>query len=56
MYQTGQAPLLEQSLRDLAQVRRGLEEEGEAFRHVLVSTGNALRETLAFADGKEVSH
>lgn len=53
--QTGQAPLLEQSLRDLAEIRQGLEEETEAFRHVVVSTGNLLREALAAASGSEVS-
>lgn len=52
--QPGQSPLLEQSLRDLAEIRESLQEETEAFRHVVVSTGNGLREALASAAGEEV--
>lgn len=51
----GQSPLLEQSLKDLAEIRQSLQEETEAFRHVVVSTGNGLREVLSVAAGKEVS-
>lgn len=49
-----QPVLLETSLRDLAEIRQGLQEETEAFRHVAVSAGNALREALAARDGLDV--
>lgn len=49
-----QPSLFEQSVRDLEDLRQGLQEETEAFRHVVVSTGNALREALAARDGLEV--
>ncbi|KAK4687754.1 hypothetical protein P7C73_g2366, partial [Tremellales sp. Uapishka_1] len=52
----GQSPLLEQSLRELADIRESLQEETEAFRHVIVSTGNGLREALALAAGEEPPH
>ncbi|WVO20922.1 uncharacterized protein IAS62_002223 [Cryptococcus decagattii] len=48
-----QSPLLEQTLRDLSDIRGSLQEETEAFRHVVVSTGNALREALAASRGQE---
>ncbi|KAK8869584.1 hypothetical protein IAR55_000151 [Kwoniella newhampshirensis] len=48
-----QSPLLEQTLRDLSDIRESLQEETEAFRHVVVSTGNGLREALAAAAGQE---
>jgi hypothetical protein len=54
MIQPTQHALLEQSVKDLAEIRRSLQEETEAFRHVVVSTGNQLREVLAAAEGKEV--
>ncbi|WWC60878.1 uncharacterized protein I303_103454 [Kwoniella dejecticola CBS 10117] len=47
------SPLLEQTLKDLTDTRESLQEETEAFRHVVVSTGNALREALAASQGKE---
>ena len=37
------------------EIRQGLQEETEAFRHVLVSTGSRLREVLAEANGQDVS-
>ena len=46
---------MEQTIRDLVEIRQSLQEETEAFRHVLVSTGNALREVIAEANGEEVS-
>lgn len=49
----GPLPLLERSLRDLADVRQSLQEETEAFRHVVVATANGLREALAAAEGRE---
>lgn len=54
MIQPTQHALLEQSVKDLAEIRRSLQEETEAFRYVVVSTGNQLREVLAAADGNEV--
>ncbi|WWD16154.1 hypothetical protein CI109_100579 [Kwoniella shandongensis] len=48
-----QSPLLEQTLRDLSDIRESLQEETEAFRHVVVSTGNGLREALAAAQGQD---
>ncbi|WWD09906.1 hypothetical protein V865_008035 [Kwoniella europaea PYCC6329] len=47
------SPLLEQTLKDLTDIRESLQEETEAFRTVVVSTGNALREALAASQGKE---
>ncbi|WVN86665.1 uncharacterized protein L203_101836 [Cryptococcus depauperatus CBS 7841] len=47
------SPLLEQTLLDLTDIRAGLQEETEAFRHVVVTTGNALQEALAASRGKE---
>ena len=47
--------LLEQSVKDLAEIRQGLQEEAEAFRHVVVATSNALREALAAREGQDVS-
>ncbi|WRT67356.1 uncharacterized protein IL334_004327 [Kwoniella shivajii] len=47
------SPLLEQTLRDLTDMRESLQEETEAFRHVVVSTGNALREAIAASQGKD---
>ncbi|WVW82844.1 hypothetical protein I302_104856 [Kwoniella bestiolae CBS 10118] len=47
------SPLLEQTLKDLTEIRESLQEETEAFRTVVVSTGNALREALAASQGKE---
>ncbi|WWC69229.1 uncharacterized protein I206_103166 [Kwoniella pini CBS 10737] len=47
------SPLLEQTLKELTEIRESLQEETEAFRHVVVSTGNALREALAASQGKE---
>jgi hypothetical protein len=52
--QAGESSLLEQSLRDLAAVREGLQEESDAFRHVIVSAANGLRDILAVAAGREV--
>ncbi|TYJ52148.1 hypothetical protein B9479_007245 [Cryptococcus floricola] len=48
-----QSPLLEQTLRDLTDIQSSLQEETEAFRHVTVTTGNALREALAASMGQE---
>ncbi|WVQ78472.1 hypothetical protein IAT38_000558 [Cryptococcus sp. DSM 104549] len=48
-----QSLLLEQTLRELSDIRESLQEETEAFRHVVVSTGNGLREALAAAYGQE---
>ncbi|WVQ71848.1 hypothetical protein IAR50_001390 [Cryptococcus sp. DSM 104548] len=48
-----QSPLLEQTLRDLTDIQTSLQEETEAFRHVAVTTGNALREALAASMGQE---
>ncbi|OXG21666.1 hypothetical protein C366_01349 [Cryptococcus neoformans Tu401-1] len=48
-----QSPLLEQTLRDFSDIRASLQEETEAFRHVVVSIGNALREALAASSGQE---
>ena len=42
-------------MKDLAEIRQSLQEETEAFRHVVVSTGNGLREAMASAAGDEVS-
>jgi hypothetical protein len=39
----------------LVEIRQCLQEETEAFRHVLVSTGSSLRELLAEANGEDVS-
>ncbi|KAL7424248.1 hypothetical protein Q5752_001835 [Cryptotrichosporon argae] len=50
---TGQAPLLEQSLKELAEIRAGLQEETDAFRHVIVSTANGLRDALALSRSQE---
>ncbi|ORY28317.1 Afadin and alpha-actinin-binding-domain-containing protein [Naematelia encephala] len=49
----GQPALLEQSLRELAEIRQSLQEETEAFRHVIVSTANGLKEAIALAAGEE---
>ncbi|GFZ45799.1 hypothetical protein JCM24511_03529 [Saitozyma sp. JCM 24511] len=49
----GESSLLEQSLRDLAVVREGLQEESDAFRHVIVSAANGLRDILAVAAGRD---
>lgn len=46
--------LLEMSLRDLADIRESLQEETEAFRHVVLGVGNSLRELLALSLGHEV--
>ncbi|WVF71962.1 hypothetical protein IAT40_006772 [Kwoniella sp. CBS 6097] len=48
-----QSPLLEQTLRDLVDIRESLQEESEAFRHVVVSTANGLMEALAASQGEE---
>jgi hypothetical protein len=45
--------LLEAGLRDLSDLRASLQEEAEAFRHVVVSTANGLNEALAAAEGRE---
>ena len=47
--------LLEQSIKDLAEIRQSLQEEAEAFRHVVVSAGNGMREALAAREGIDVS-
>ncbi|WVQ69849.1 uncharacterized protein L199_008070 [Kwoniella botswanensis] len=47
------SPLLEQTLKDITDIRESLQEETEAFRTVVVSTGNALREAIAASQGKE---
>lgn len=47
--------LLEMSLRDLADIRESLQEETEAFRHVVLGVGNSLRELVALSYGQEVS-
>ncbi|CAK9784519.1 hypothetical protein CC85DRAFT_326057 [Cutaneotrichosporon oleaginosum] len=49
----GALPLLEAGLRDLSDLRASLQEEAEAFRHVVVSTANGLSEALAASEGKE---
>jgi hypothetical protein len=36
-------------------VREGLQEESDAFRHVIVSAANGLRDILAVAAGRDVS-
>ena len=46
--------LLEMSLRDLADIRESLQEETEAFRHVVLGVGNSLRELVALSYGQEV--
>ncbi|WVR05359.1 hypothetical protein IAU60_002373 [Kwoniella sp. DSM 27419] len=48
-----QSPLLEQALRDLADIRESLQEEAEAFRSVVVSAGNGLMEALAASAAQE---
>ncbi|OCF44171.1 hypothetical protein I317_01963 [Kwoniella heveanensis CBS 569] len=48
-----QSPLLEQTLRDLVDIRESLQEETEAFRHVVVSTANGLLEALAASRAEE---
>jgi len=52
--QPTQPPLLEQSIKELAEIRQSLQEETEAFRHVVVSTGNGLRDAMALAADDEV--
>lgn len=52
--QDGQSALLEQSLRDLMEARDAIQQENEDFRHVVVSSGNALREALAISQGEKV--
>ena len=54
MSQPSQGRLVEQSVKDLAEIRANLQEESDAFRHVAVSTGNALREVLALAHRENV--
>ncbi len=41
-------------MRALDQVRVGLQEENDAFRHVTLSIGNKLRSALAAVSGEEV--
>ena len=53
--QTESDPLLEQSLRDLIEIRQSLQEETEAFRHVVVTAGNSMRDALAAHAGEDVS-
>ncbi|EIW70060.1 hypothetical protein TREMEDRAFT_30323, partial [Tremella mesenterica DSM 1558] len=48
------APMIEQALRDLAEIRESLQEETEAFRHVVISAGNGLREAIAAYKGEEM--
>jgi hypothetical protein len=49
----GPIPLFEASLNDLAELRKSLQVEIDAFRHVAVSTANALRDALAAGTGED---
>lgn len=49
----GSLPILERGLRDLADLRASLQEETQAFRHVIVATANGIRDALAASTGEE---
>lgn len=49
----GTIPLLESSLRSLSDLRASLQEEVEAYRHVVLSTANGLSEAVAAGAGRE---
>jgi hypothetical protein len=47
--------LVEQSMKELNEIRQALQAETESFRHVILSTGNGLREAVAMGAQQEVS-
>lgn len=49
----GPIPLLESGLRDLADLRASLQEEVEAFRHVVLAAANGLNEAIAAGEGRD---
>ncbi|ORX33782.1 Afadin and alpha-actinin-binding-domain-containing protein [Kockovaella imperatae] len=48
-----QSTLVEQTVKDLAEIRATLQEEADAFRHVVVSTANTMRDIIAAAEARE---